>query len=552
MILLFINRVCISLIVTIMLVGCSYTKTETGRTMSLEEYRELRKLKLNHPRPLIHNNDGNGVIYYPIGNKYSVKNLMDLRSSGLIETDVNTISYCTIASGFGNFTHNTQVGEILTSHGFEYGILNNSRNIMSEMLADGTDPLHEQVKFAHNNGMELFWSNRINDTHDASHRADKPYYLWTEYKENHPELLFGSIGEHLPYGRWSSVNFDHKEIRDRCVAFYKEVCENYEVDGVELDFLRHFELFKSVAQGSEASQQQLDKLTDMIREIRRVTEEVGRKKGSPILVLVRVPTSVDYMKKAGVDLIRWIEEGLVDIVVGSGYFQLDFWKNFVKLGNNNQVKIYAGLAESRVKNEHPLLVRQQNAVFRARAAAAWEAGVDGIYSFNEYNTRAQYLSEIGDHQTLNHTNNLYFVTYLDYAADMYLKDGNDYFVTPRLSPTPGNHRKLEAGKLSYSIELGDEKSPAQVCMPIWVHDVDPGDLTVSLNGNPGTYTSASDDGLLIYKINQSAVKPGINQLSLEYKGNSKTGEPTLKDAAIFFYRDQKDVEMLGLIGLCTP
>ena len=91
----------------------------------------------------------------------------------------------------------------------------------------------------------------------------------TKFKENNPRFLFGEIGERLPNGRWSSVDFTHQEVRDLCVQFFKEVCENYDVDGVELDFLRHFELFKNVGWGGVASQEQLDMLTDMVSQIRK-------------------------------------------------------------------------------------------------------------------------------------------------------------------------------------------------------------------------------------------------------------------------------------------
>src|SRR5690554_6001295 len=187
---------------------------------SIEEYRKLRNEKLEAPRGLIHNSDGNPVIYYPINEKFTIENLLNKRTAGLLGSDATTISYCTIASGFGNFTHQTKVGEILTEHGFDYGILNNSRNVVTELFAMGTDPLHETVKFAREHGFEIFWSNRVNDTHDAAHRPDKPYYLWTEFKEKNPQYLFGEIGERIPNGRWSSLDFDHQEVRDRFVAFY--------------------------------------------------------------------------------------------------------------------------------------------------------------------------------------------------------------------------------------------------------------------------------------------------------------------------------------------
>ena len=530
----------------------SYGQSGNTPITSIEEYRALRIEKLNEPRNLIHNSDGNPVVYYPVDEVYTVRNLLNKRTAGLIGTDVTTISYCTIASGFGNFTHNTQVGEILTEHSFEFGIHNNTRNVLSEMLADGTDPLFENIKFARAHDFEFFWSNRINDTHDAAHRPDKPYYLWTEFKEQNPQYLFGSIGERLPHGRWSSLDFDHKEVRERCVEFYREVCENYDVDGVELDFFRHFELFQSVGQGRTASSEQLDKLTEMLRQIRMVTEKAGMKKGKPILVLIRVPTSREYLKKAGVDIDRWIEEGLVDIIVGSGYFRLEFWEDFVKLGTDSNVKMYAGFSESRVKNEHPFLIRQQNAVYRARAAAAWQTGVNRIYSFNEYNTRIQYLSQIGDAAKLRNTNNLYFVTYRDYTAERYLVDGNSYFKTPRLSPSPGNHKNLKTGELSFKIELGNEKSAAQVFIPVLVKDVRPEEMSISLNGKTATYSTSAEGGLLIYRIDQSAVRPGLNDLVVKYNGNKIESEPELLDAGVFFCRDVQDVELKDLIGLCIP
>jgi hypothetical protein len=530
-------------------VSCS-NDNNNGRINSIEKYRELRTEKLNKSRPLIHNNDGCDAIYYPINEKYSLENFLDKRTAGIIGTDVSTISYCPISSGFGNYTYNTKIGEVLVKHGFEFGIREQDRNITAEMIANGTDPLQANVEFARKNGFEIFFSNRMNDTHDAAHRSDKPFYLWTKFKENHPEFLFGSIGEKLPNGRWSSVDFAHKEIRDLCVQFFKEVCDNYDVDGVELDFLRHFELFKTVGRGGIASQEQLDMVTDMVKQIRKVTEDAGMKRGNPILVLARVPTSPEYAKRAGADIERWINEGLVDIVAGSGYFQLDFWQNFAKLGKDKNVKIYAGLSESRVREEHPLLVRQQNSVFRARAAAAWQAGLDGIYSFNEYNTRVKYLSEIGYPDKLRKTNNLYFVTYLDYTASRYLNGGDDFFKTPRLSPSPGTQKSFDSDPFSFDIELGDESFNTKIYALIYADNVSSDHLIIKLNGTETKFKKATGDGLYVFEVDHTSVKPGINKLYIEHEGKSKNNQ-ILKDAAIFFCRDNNDIEMRKLIETCV-
>ena len=513
---------------------------------SIEKYRELRTEKLNKPRQLIHNNDGCDVVYFPVNEKYTASNLLSKRTAGLTGTDVTTISYCTTASGFGYFTHNTKVGEVLVNQGFDFGLREDARNVTAEMFAEGTDPLQVNIEFARKNGFEIFWSNRMNDTHDADHRVDKPFFLWTKFKENNPQYLFGSIGEQLPNGRWSSVDFSHRKIRDLCVRFFKEVCDNYDVDGVELDFLRHFELFKTVGKGGIATQEQLDMLTDMVRQIRKATEEAGMKRGNPILVLTRIPTSPEYAKRAGIDIKKWIDEELVDIVVGSCYFRLDFWETFVKLGEGKNVKMYAGLSESRITMEHPALIRQQNSVFRARAAAAWTAGVDGLYSFNEYNTRVKYLCEIGYPDKLKKTNNLYFVTYRGpdgYSPENYLKNGDDFYKMPRLSPPLP--KKFNPEPFDFKIEIGDEAAQADVYAILYADNITPDDLTVKINGSETSFKKATDDGLYIFEVNQKSIKPGINNFWI--KGEEGR---VLKDAAIFFCRDKEDVEMRKLISLC--
>ena len=147
-----------TVLISLLFACCNYNDSYKP-IRSIEKYRELRTLKLNKPRALIHNNDGCDVLYFPVNEKYTVKNLMDRRTAGLIGTDATTISFCPTASGFGNYTHNTKVGELLLNNGFEFGLRDDSRNITAEMIAEGTDPLQANVDFARGNGFEIFWSN---------------------------------------------------------------------------------------------------------------------------------------------------------------------------------------------------------------------------------------------------------------------------------------------------------------------------------------------------------------------------------------------------------
>ena len=194
--------ICLLVVFTVGSCGKSRHRKDNKTISSLETYREIRKEKLNQPRPVFHNNDGCDAYLFPADRVFSISNFLNLRSAGLINSDVSTISYCTITSSFGQFTHNTKTGEFLTLIHQRPG----KRNVVPEFVRLGTDPLEVTCNFAHENGFEFFWSNRVNDTHDYGHRPDKPYERWSKLKTEHPEYLFGTAGEKLPHGRWSAVD----------------------------------------------------------------------------------------------------------------------------------------------------------------------------------------------------------------------------------------------------------------------------------------------------------------------------------------------------------
>lgn len=97
-----------------------------------------------------------------------------------------------------------------------------------------------------------------------------------------------------------------------------------------------------------------------------------------------------------------------------------------------------------------------------------------------------------------------------------------------------------------------EHSRAEVFIPVWVKGASEQNLKVSLNGRQATFVNSSEDGLLIYRINQSVTRMGMNEIQIDYSSGQQQGEPTLLDAAVFFCRDVTDLELGGLIAMCKP
>ncbi|MEO6741748.1 MAG: hypothetical protein ABIP20_16005 [Chthoniobacteraceae bacterium] len=208
---------------------------------SLDELRSLRHKAAERQRRVIFNNDGAESVLLCRGT--TPEEFLSYRTTALAGTQVDSLFYCTRSSGFGVFTHDTKVGQVFSTKEGRY-----ASNLTPEMLAAGTDPLRVMTDFGHQNCMEVFWSFRVNDTHDGSATDYGPImFRANRLKNEHPEWLIGTPEQKPKFGAWSAVDFTRAEIRDLAFRYVEEVCQNYEVDGVELDFFRHPVFFKRAA-----------------------------------------------------------------------------------------------------------------------------------------------------------------------------------------------------------------------------------------------------------------------------------------------------------------
>lgn len=367
-------------------------------------WAKLRQQALDRPRRLIFNNDGNEPVYFC--DAATEEELLRSRTAPLAGSQVDAIFYCTWSSGFGLFTHHTRVGQVFDTREAMF-----SKNRTREFLEKGLDPLTVMTRFAHAHGMELFWSLRMNDTHDGARAEYGPVmFRANRLKQQHPDWLIGTQDKPPRYGAWSAVDYGVEEVRDLAFRFCEEVCTNYDVDGLELDFFRHAFLFRCSGQGQPCGQRELEQLTGLIRRIRVMTEATGQKRGRPILLAVRVPDSVEYCRFIGIDLESWLREGLVDLLVVTGYTQLNPWEYSVALGRRHGVKVHASLDEPRLRDEAARESRASLAAYRGRALNAWDAGADGIYLFNYFDPASPLWRELDSPGKLRQLEREYYVS----------------------------------------------------------------------------------------------------------------------------------------------
>ncbi len=496
----------------------SIADEKTLSKMDLPTLRKLRKEAAHRQRRMIFNNDGDDVIYTK--KEPTAEALLALRTTPLLGSQVDSIFYSNSLC-FGDALHNSQVMEPFTCQEEMF-----SNNVLPELITRGIDPIAVLAEFCHQNGMEIFWDMRMNDTHDAMIGGYGPY-LRPKFKRDNPQYIVGTRDKHPKCGTWTSVDYAQPEVRDLAYRFFEEVCRKFAVDGLEMDFFRHACFFKSVADGGEASPAERDMMTGLMRKIRTMTETEGMRRGRPIVIAIRVPDSVEYCQGIGLDVEKWLAEGLVDVLVGSGYFRLNRWEYLVDLGHRYGVPVYPCLSESRIRTD-TRFNRNSIESYRGRAMRAWAAGADGIYIFNYFNPRGSIWRELGDPKALTTKDKLYFATVRDASPDRYLAGGSRHRKLPIL--TLNNPVAVQEGQAT-EIELvvGEDlsqlqregKPPKVTCH---LQALGGGQIEVALNGQALGEPTGVDDWL-DYSLPPELVKRGVNRFALTARSeDTKAGE----------------------------
>jgi hypothetical protein len=502
------SRLCLTAL-TLVLVIQGICETTAAPAPSM---KALRQAAADRRRRIILNNDGGEPIRQMT--RPSAQDMLELYTTRLAGTQVDSLFYCTGPSGLGVFSHFTKIGQVFTSREGSY-----SNNQMSALLAKGIDPLRVNLAFARSNGMEFFWSMRMNDTHDNDRTEYGPIrFRFNKMKQEHPEYLIGSAKKPTKYGTWTAVNYAVPEIRDLVFRYIEEVCRNYDVDGIEMDFFRHPVFFKSTGRGLPATADERAAMTGLMKRIRVMADEVGRSRGRPILIAMRVPDSVEYCRAIGLELDDWLANDLLDLLMVSSYFKLNDWDYSVALARRYGVKVYPSLDESRVRDETARTMRRTALAFRGRAANIWAYGADGVYAFNFSDSSDSLPMELGDPRVLAKLDKDYFGSV---RGRMNAAGGNLPYEKYQTIETlnPGNPKTVAPGKTAEArIIVGEDwrlAGPVNLKLRLqFKKAVTPQLAQVTCNGSPLRLLGTKETWLE-YEATPSIVRRLANQIQVK-------------------------------------
>ena len=278
---------------------------EAGETAALDA---ARRQAAHRRRRVIFNNDGDDI-WVPGAD--TAERFLAVRHAPLVGTQVDSIYYCTTQS-FNYFTHQTDVAEVFLSKGGQF-----ANNNLPGFLSQGTDGLRLSSAFAHQHAMESIWTLRMNDIHDMYTPHFRP-----QWKQDDPTRIMSTLEDVKDFSdrrrMWSLVDFEHPDVEPRLLAIIEEVLAGYDIDGVELDFMRAPCYFRSTYGGNDATDKQVGILTRLVREVRKLVLRESRRQGKPLLLAARVPPTQSIGRRIGIDIAAWLQEKLVDLVALGG------------------------------------------------------------------------------------------------------------------------------------------------------------------------------------------------------------------------------------------
>ncbi len=182
------------------------------------------------------------------------------------------------------------------------------------LRAEGTDVLKVVTSHMRAKGKEVLAAIRMSDTHHRQIGHTHP--LCPQFAIDNRQFVIGQ-----PDGRTNetALDYSYPEVRDHRLKIMREIAEDYDVDGLELNFVRWAKHFPR-----DKGREKAPVMTEYIGEIRTMLDDAAKKRGLDRLTLgVRVPESVAACWLAGVDIETWVARGWVEYVVISTWNNTD-------------------------------------------------------------------------------------------------------------------------------------------------------------------------------------------------------------------------------------
>lgn len=236
------------------------------------------------------------------------------------------------------------------------------------LFKQGIDPYAVWIRRCREKCVSPWVSIRMNDVHWVT---VSNYFRNTTFCRTRRDLWRNPSAT----GDWNDycLDYRHQEVRDYTFAQIVEMLERWDVDGIELDWMRNPLVFRKGHERSDAHF-----LAELMRRVRDKVREVSKLRGREIRLSVRLPRSPRLAVRAGFGVDVWLREDLVDLIIGSSIFWPD-----------PELPVAEWLAYIEKYNASVLFLPSIDcfqlpdiAHFRGMADCYYKGGAKGLYLFN--------------------------------------------------------------------------------------------------------------------------------------------------------------------------
>jgi len=288
------------------------------------------------------------------------------------------------------------VGEPLTSEQLDDAIapLVTLLDRYLDLVEDGVDLLAETSKACRRNGIAPWLSVRMNDVH-GFHSLEGSFMNSPLLAD--PRLRLsgrGCIETHPPNHLRMGLNFAEREVRDYMFTLIEELVNDYDFEGMEMDWTRHNLCCEPVA-----SRETIAMMTQWHGEITALCRSRAAATGRPYYLGLRLPANFAALRPIGLDVRAMVEAGFIDFLcpTRAGYSTTwDLTHDRLRDEWGERVAIY-GVVEN-APNWLPSCgpggdqrsakrgSSSSAAILRGNAAGKLVLGADGIETFNFFCT----------------------------------------------------------------------------------------------------------------------------------------------------------------------
>ena len=250
----------------------------------------------------------------------------------------------------------------------------------------GIDYFERLIQEGRRRGKEIWWGLRMNEV-ERGHQnglngASVTLQERNPVKAAHPDWLTRSWWWQ---GFW---NYAVKDVREYRLKVIEEVVQQYDFDGVHLDFLRHT---PHLAPGPPW--QLRHHLTRFLTDVRTMLQKRAAERGRPILLAVRIPDSVAGAHTDGFDVETWAQLRLVDaMVLGTRTIDVDV-ASFKTATRGTPVKLIPSFDAYHATDGYqgPQPIELLRGVF----GNFWHQGADSVGMFNQPAGPSEHARRLG-------------------------------------------------------------------------------------------------------------------------------------------------------------